>query len=106
MNFPLFQKRIDQDVVLALRWKLPESLEVDLQGAEEGGFVVSVKTLPGCFTQAENEKELFEMVNNAVLTYLQIPKEYQPYMPSFFPKNEELRKAMQAQKGVLTLERA
>lgn len=31
------------------------------------------------------------MVNDAVYTYLQIPKDYQPFMPAFFPP-ESIRK--------------
>jgi predicted RNase H-like HicB family nuclease len=94
MAFNLFTKKIDQELVLALRWKLPESLNVTFQKAEEGGFNVVINNFPGCFTQADNEKQVFEMVNDAVLTYLDIPEEYQPYMPSFFPEDDALRKAI------------
>lgn len=95
MGWNIFGKKIDQDVVLALKWKLPEKLDVALQKAEEGGFNIIIKTFPGCFTQANDEKEVFEMVNDAVLTYLEIPEEYQPFMPSFFPEDDNLRKAIQ-----------
>ena len=35
--------------------------------------------------------EIFEMVNDALYTYLEIPAHYQPYMPTFFPR-EDIRK--------------
>lgn len=92
--FNLFKKEeIVQEVLMAYKWLFPEKLEVFLQPSKDGGYVARVKDFPGCITQAENGKEIFEMVHDAVYTYLQIPRRYQPYMPTFFPP-EELRKKL------------
>ena len=84
-------KKIDPEVVVALKYKFPDELETRITPSVDGGFVVYVDNLPGCITQGETGQELFEMVNDAVYTYLEIPNEYRPYMPAFLP-SEEFRK--------------
>lgn len=37
--------------------------------AEEGGYVVSVPTLPGCITQGDTFEEAVEMVKDAIQGY-------------------------------------
>lgn len=88
----IFNKgRIEPEVIIALRGRIPDSLDVVIKNSEDNGYWVDIKNLPGCFTQAENGKELFEMVNDAVYTHLDVPKKYVPFMPTFFPP-EEVRK--------------
>ncbi len=82
-------KQIDPEVATALKYKFPERLVVNIKPSQDGGFVVFVENLPGCMTQAENGKEIFEMVNDAVYTYLNIPRQYQAYMPAFLPNDEQ-----------------
>jgi antitoxin HicB len=38
---------------------------------EEGGFSVSVPTLPGCFTQGETIEEAIEMAKEAISLYIE-----------------------------------
>lgn len=38
--------------------------------AEEGGYVVSVPALPGCFTEGDTLEEAMEMVKDAISGYL------------------------------------
>jgi predicted RNase H-like HicB family nuclease len=38
---------------------------------EEGGFSVSVPTLPGCFTQGETAEEAVEMAKEAISLYVE-----------------------------------
>ncbi|TXK21244.1 type II toxin-antitoxin system HicB family antitoxin [Pontibacter qinzhouensis] len=38
---------------------------------EEGGFSVSVPTLPGCFTQGETIEEAIEMAREAISLYVE-----------------------------------
>ena len=90
---PFKKEEIVQEVLIAYKWRFPKELEVSLQSSKDGGYIANVKDFPGCITQAENSQEVFEMVNDAVYTYLQIPSRYQPYMPTFFPP-EELRKQL------------
>jgi predicted RNase H-like HicB family nuclease len=74
--------------------QLPHSIEVKIGKSKDGGFWVEILSLPGCFTQAENGEGLFVMINDAVYTYLDIPAEYFPFLPRFFP-TEKLKKKIQ-----------
>ncbi len=87
----LFKKPIIEEVLIACKWRCPDSLTVDIKSSADGGYVIFIKNFPGCATQAENGKEIFKMVHDAVYTYLGIPREYQPYMETYFPP-EEMRK--------------
>lgn len=44
--------------------------DVVLEGAEEGGFVVSVPDLPGCWTQGETRDEALANAKEAITAYL------------------------------------
>jgi predicted RNase H-like HicB family nuclease len=44
---------------------------VVLEPAEEGGFVVSVPALDGCFTEGNSEAEALENAKEAILCYLE-----------------------------------
>jgi predicted RNase H-like HicB family nuclease len=44
---------------------------VVLEAAEEGGFVVSVPALPGCFTQGENRAEALKNAREAIAAYVE-----------------------------------
>lgn len=44
---------------------------VKLDKAEEGGYVVSVPALDGCFTQGETAEEALENAKEAILCYLE-----------------------------------
>lgn len=87
--FSLFRKKeVIPQVLIAYKWRFPESIKVSIKQSQEGGYIAYVDNFPGCMTQAETGQELFEMVNDALYTYLEIPKEYQPYMQTFFPPKE------------------
>ncbi len=92
--FNFFQKNeIIPEILVAYKWRCPDKIEVSIQSSKDGGYVAHVNNLPGCMTQGENGEELFEMVNDSVYTYLEIPRHYQPYMPTFFPP-EDVRKQL------------
>ncbi len=86
-----FSEKIKPEVVSAYKWKVPDQVDVAIQSSKDGGYFIVVKNLPGCITQAETGRDIFEMVNDALYTYLEIPKNYRLYMPTFFPP-EEIRK--------------
>jgi len=44
---------------------------VILKQAEEGGYVVTVPALDGCFTQGETVEEALENAKEAILCYLE-----------------------------------
>lgn len=74
--------------------QLPTSIEVRIGKSKDGGCWVKILSLPGCFTQAKNAEELFVMVNDAVFTYLDIPEDYFPFLPRYFPA-EKMKKKIQ-----------
>jgi len=74
--------------------QLPHSIKVKIGKSKDGGLWVKILSLPGCFTQAENAEGLFVMVNDAAYTYLDIPAEYFPFLPRYFP-TEKLKKKIQ-----------
>jgi len=49
-------------------------LTVILEPQEEGGFTVSVPTLPGCVTQGDTKEEAIENIKEAIEVYL-VPDE-------------------------------
>ncbi|MBI4084577.1 MAG: type II toxin-antitoxin system HicB family antitoxin [Candidatus Levybacteria bacterium] len=49
--------------------------------AEEGGYVVSVPSLPGCVTQGETFEEAVEMIKDAISGYLAVQKEMGEELP-------------------------
>ncbi|MFH1404799.1 MAG: hypothetical protein ABIH21_01715 [Patescibacteria group bacterium] len=55
-------------------YKLPETINFSLRLTPEGWFVVTMPDHPGLVTQAKSHKELIEMINDAVLTYYNVPK--------------------------------
>ena len=44
---------------------------VVLEADREGGFVVSVPALPGCFTQGESRAEALENAREAIAAYVE-----------------------------------
>src|SRR5215207_9460176 len=60
--------------VIKKQYRLPESLNLDFKFSQKGWFVVTSPDLPGFVTEAKSKDELIEMVNDAVLTYFDVPK--------------------------------
>ena len=92
MVFSFFRKNeIIPEVLVAYKWRFPDQIEVSIESSKDGGYIARIGNFPGCITQAENGEELFEMVNDSINTYLEVPRHYQPYMPTFFPAEEVRR---------------
>ena len=89
--FNIFKAKVVPEALIAYKGRFPDELEVSIKSSQDGGYIANVYNLPGCITQAETGRQIFEMVNDAVYTYLQIPEDYQIYMPVFFPP-ESVRK--------------
>jgi predicted RNase H-like HicB family nuclease len=68
-----------------LKGLLPSELTVDIRPPKDGGLVCEIKTFPGSFTQGENLFDLMGMINDAVYTYLDIPRKYISHMPGYNP---------------------
>ncbi|MBI2551184.1 hypothetical protein HYV73_02450 [Candidatus Uhrbacteria bacterium] len=55
-------------------YKLPDSINFSLSVTPEGWFVITMPDHPGLVTQANSHEGIMEMVNDAVLTYYDVPK--------------------------------
>lgn len=53
---------------------LPETINFNIRLTSDGWFVVHFPDLPGVVTQARSHGELIEMINDAVLTYYDVPR--------------------------------
>ena len=88
---PFKSRKIVPGVLFALKGRFPEKADIVVHSSEDGGYWAEIKNLPGCITKAENGTELFEMINDAIYSYLDVPEEYIPFVPTYFPP-EETRK--------------
>ncbi len=55
------------------QYGIPNKINLNLE-LKDGCFVITSSDLPGFITQARNTEELLDMVNDAVLTYYDVPK--------------------------------
>ena len=63
--------------------------DVVLESAEEGGFVVSVPDLPGCWTQGETRDEALANAKEAIAAYLDALNELGRPLPK--PQREHVK---------------
>lgn len=82
----------DPETLMALRYKLPVSLNVSIQEDPSGKYVARIHQFGNLrrplVTEGETGQELLEMVNDAVFTVLDIPENYRQYMTVFVPAPE------------------
>lgn len=62
------------------KYHLPDSISLNIELTKDGWYVADSPDLPGLFTQARNQKELLNMINDAVLTYFDVPKQEADYI--------------------------
>ncbi len=55
-------------------YQLPDSINVSLRLTPDGWFSVTMPDHPGLVTQANSHQGLLEMVNDAILTYYDVPR--------------------------------
>lgn len=55
-------------------YNIPDTIKLSVHLTQEGYFIVTSPDLPGLVTEARNHQEMIEMVNDAVLTYFDVPK--------------------------------
>lgn len=72
-----------------------EIYTVQLQPAEEGGFVVAVPALPGCFTQGETYEEALDMARDAIAAYLESLAKHGEPIPTERPEQVPLTTRVQ-----------
>jgi len=86
----LLKPAVDQETLFALKYRLPDKLEVSINKEPNGGYSARIFNTHGnnIVTEGKTGPELFEMVNDAILTALDIPEQYRIYMTSFFPPED------------------
>jgi predicted RNase H-like HicB family nuclease len=57
------------------------NFKVVLQGAEEGGYIVSCPALPGCHSQGESQEEALENIKEAIAGCLESLAEERTRLP-------------------------
>lgn len=56
------------------KYGIPEAINLNFTLKPNGWFIVTSPDLPGLVTEAKTQDELVLMVNDAVLTYFDVPK--------------------------------
>lgn len=69
--FNFFNNRINNTDIS--KYNIPESLRIDIRLTKNGKFVLTSPDLPGFITQADNSVDLMPMLNDAILTYYDVP---------------------------------
>lgn len=72
--------------LLKYRLLLPSEIKVQIYRAEEGGFWAKVKTFPGVIAQGEDILDLIEMVNVAIMDYVEVPARLRKYLARYEPR--------------------
>lgn len=70
--FNLFNKKISKVMDIS-QYNIPKSLRLDVRLTTKGKFVLTSPDLPGFITQADDNVDLMPMLNNAILTYYDVP---------------------------------
>lgn len=71
--------------IIKFRRLFPGSIKVHVTRSENGVFCAEVVSYPGVITQGNTFSELIEMVNDAMLTYFEVPEEFASFMPNYMP---------------------
>jgi predicted RNase H-like HicB family nuclease len=58
------------------------NLKVILEASEEGGFTVTVPSLPGCISEGESREEAIRNIREAIELYLESVEDDQPCAPN------------------------
>lgn len=75
----------DIKAIHRFRSLFPSELEVRVRRSEDGGFFAEILTFPNVITEADTFSELIDMVNDAVLTYFEVPNQYVSFVPNYIP---------------------
>ena len=75
----------DKKEIYRLRALFPDKVGVRVRRSKDGGFSAEVTAFPGVFTEADTFSELMGMINDAVMTYFEVPAKYVSFMPNYIP---------------------
>jgi predicted RNase H-like HicB family nuclease len=68
-----------------LRSLFPAEIKVQVRRSADGGFVAEILTFPGIITEADTFTELIEMINDAVMSYFEVPEKYASFVANYIP---------------------
>lgn len=88
------KKEIVPEVLQSIIWKLPDRLDIQIKKSSTGSLYATIKELPGCFTQGDSGPEIYTMINDAIYTYFEVPKEYIPFLSPYMPESQEKRREL------------
>lgn len=63
-----------QPIAITAKYGIPQKINLQVRLTPDGWFVVTSPDLPGLITQGRNGKELLDMLNDAILTYFNVPR--------------------------------
>jgi len=66
------------------------TFEVFIEKADEGGFVITCPTLPGCVSEGETRDEALANINDAIIGYLAVLKKHGLPTPTVEVENVEV----------------
>jgi hypothetical protein len=89
------KESLSQEAILAYYNRLPEKITVNWK--KRGNFIVGTveDNKDKYYTQGKNVDDFFEMVNDAVYTFHEIPEEYKEEImksKAYYPNQEQLKK--------------
>jgi hypothetical protein len=83
-----FNREFSNEALIAYRHKLPDWISVAIR-EEQGKFFAQVELDGVIFTtQARRPQEIYDMVNDVVYTYYEIPRQYVPLVSRYTPPKE------------------
>lgn len=94
-NF-LGRNKLDNETLYALQWKKPANVEIILEKSDAGYFAKVVSLDGNVVTEAATGQELFEMVNDAIYEYLDIPEQYRERLGFYLPP-EDVREELKVE---------
>jgi len=56
------------------KYNIPRTINLEIEFTADGYLVATSPDLPGLITQGKNGEELLKMLNDAILTYFDVPK--------------------------------
>ena len=74
LMFKFLSLKEDNTEAVKAKYGIPNEISLSIETTPDGWFIVTSKELPGLMTQARDAKELMEMVNDAILTYFNVPR--------------------------------
>ena len=67
---------------------LPKRITLTVEKSDQGLWA-TIKEIPFCYTQASSSSELIEMLNDAILTHFEVPKNFRNKVGYYAPVSQK-----------------